>query len=66
LQLSIMVDQIINVLVEHIDIRQQSVVLFLTFDKSILDLFNFADACSFHNGGERLINDLHILLITID
>ena len=65
-QILIDVDQIIDFLIEHIDISQQVIVLFLTFDESVLDLENICQSCSFFDGGKCLIDDFHISLIVIN
>ena len=39
-QVKIHILQVINLLVEHINVSQQPVILFLAFDEYILDLFD--------------------------
>jgi len=65
-QVLIDVDQIVDFLIEHIDVGQQVVVLFLTFDESVLDLVYIGQSCRLFDGGKSFIDDFHVSLIVIN
>ena len=58
--------QIVNLLIENIYVGQQIVVLFFTFDKSILDLDDVSETCGFLYRVKGFINNFHISLVIIN
>ncbi len=62
----IVVNEGINFLVENIDISEQVVVLFLTLNKSVLDLLDVSQASGLLDCVERLVNYLHVALVVVD
>ena len=53
-------------MVEDIHIGEEVVVLLLSLDEGVLDFKDVSEASRFLDGGEGLINDLHVALIVVD
>jgi hypothetical protein len=64
-KLMIDIYQIVDLLVEHINISQQVIILFLTFDESILNLNDISEACCLLDCVKSLVNNFHISLIVV-
>lgn len=60
------IDQIVDFLVEYVYIGKQIVVLFLTFNESILDLNDVSETCGFLYCTKGFIDDFHVSLVIIN
>lgn len=65
-QLFVAVRKVIDVLVQNIHVRQQSIVLLFSLDEGALDLLYVAHTSSLSDLAERLINNLHVPLVAVD
>lgn len=64
-QVFVAIDEVVDVLVEHIHVRQQSVVLLLALDKGVLDFVDVADSRRLLDLAEGFIDDLHVALVAV-
>lgn len=60
------VDEVVDFLVEYIDVGEQIIVLFFSFDEGVLYFLDVGEAGGFLDGIEGLVNDLHVPLIIVD
>lgn len=60
------IDEVVDFLVEYIDVGEQIIVLFFSFDEGVLYFLDVGEAGGFFDGVEGLVNDLHIPLIIVD
>ena len=53
-------------MVENVNIGEKVIVLFFSLDEGVLYLMDISESSSFLDGGEGLIDNLHVSLIVVD
>jgi hypothetical protein len=65
-QVLVDVHQVVDFLIEHVDVGEQVVVLFFSLDEGVLDLEDVGESGGFLDGGEGLVDDLHVALVVVN
>lgn len=60
------IDQVINLLIQHIYIGEEIVVLFFSLDEGVLDFEDVGQSGGLLDGCEGLVDNFHVSLVVVD
>lgn len=60
------IDQVVDLLVQHIDIGEEVVVLFFSLDEGVLNFEDVGQSGGLLDGREGLVDHLHVSLVVVD